>query len=215
MENYFTHAGIFCLIIVLLLVYAGLVRYGSKRPKKQIVFPSYEAEVDEGNVLFKNFYVGTSALRQEMEKILFFKSRKRRIGETSLKNHVEVLAHPRRGEKWFKAHINEIAHDGYCLEYLNKITDLEMMFWKKIEELNIDIAHDAQFQRLLISLQAGKPFSKRLVNFKYLLFSFASRYELMPEFLKVINTDPRFEHAKELYENGKNFRKVVGRPFIA
>lgn len=211
MDIYF-YLGL-ALIVLVFAAYIALVHYGNKKPQKEIVFPSSEAEVDKGNVLLKNFFVGTSALRQELEKKLSFKSRKRRIGETSLKNHVEVLAHPRRAEKWFKAHINEIAHDGYCLEYLNKITDLEMMFWKNIEELNIDIAHDAQFQRLLISLQAGKPFSKRLANFKYLLFSFASRYELMPEFLQVINTDPRFERAKELYKSGRNFRKAMGKPF--
>ncbi|MBP5615654.1 MAG: hypothetical protein J6X42_03790 [Alphaproteobacteria bacterium] len=102
---------------------------------------------------------------------------------------------------WFERETKKICHDRYCLSYLEDDTSLQKKFWENIQKLDINVEKDKRFQRLLID------YNDKWYVFKKLVYSYALRFDFLPELVEIMNKDQRFSFAKEVYEKGKADRK--------
>lgn len=102
---------------------------------------------------------------------------------------------------WFEENIQNISHDRYCLSCLEEDSRLEKKFWTTIRNLNLHIEKDKKFQRLIID------YNDKWYVFKKLVYSYALHYDFLPELVEIMNTNERFQSAKETYEKGKADRK--------
>jgi len=108
-------------------------------------------------------------------------------------------------DRWFKKHTAELMHDIACVAYIACYGHLENTFWKNIEALNLEPQNDFVFQKLIASVHCT-PWGICGQNCSNLLFSFGTRWKLLPCIAHIIETDPRFDSVKTTYEVAR--RKV-------
>lgn len=104
-------------------------------------------------------------------------------------------------DSWFERDTKKICHERYCLMRLDENPHLEKRFWLNIQKLNIHVEKDKKFQRFLID------YDDTWHVFKHLVYSYGLHYDFLPELVEIMNTDERFQSAKEAYEKGKADRK--------
>lgn len=150
-----------------------------------------EKEEIQGNIVIKSFYAEHSALRDKLEHVNLLDPQKRKQDPWDI---------------WFKQNTKRLCHDGACLAHISRYGHIEDTFFKNIARLELDVAHDSEFQRLLISVSYNSYAGEYYPNFRNLLFTYARHYDLLPEILEVLDKDERFANAKEVYEDGLKYR---------
>jgi len=195
MEDFWIWLGICALLLAALYRLSRMKRRHKKKSKKTPLQDTPSPD-EQTNEIIKNYYLfDDSPLMRKLQRVKSTDPDKRR---------------PDRHDKWFKEHIQELCHNGYCLGYIDTSAYRARLFWKTIDELQPEICQDLQFQRLLISLQGKGGFGTYFPNFSSMLFTYATRCPLLPELVKVLETDERFKRSREYYERGRAY----GQPFM-
>lgn len=185
-----------CFLLVCFFAWYEISCYRAR--KKILNAPTAPSDKDDDekeeipdNTIVKSFLYAHSALRDKLKRVNTLDPKKRAQDPFDI---------------WFKINTKLLCHDGACLDHISRYGHIEDTFFKNIAQLNLDVAHDLEFQRLLISISYNSHAGEYYPNFRNLLFTYARHYDLLPEILEVLNTDERFAHAKEVYEDGLKYR---------
>lgn len=104
---------------------------------------------------------------------------------------------------WFESHIEELAQNGWCLEYIYTKGHLTDTLFAKLKDPDKNLV----FQKLLISIFKNETFNVYQLNFGNLLFQYATKWELLPEVREILNKDERFSVVKDVYDRGREYAK--------
>lgn len=179
--------GVFILLLAALSRLSKM-KHHRKRKSKKAPLQNAPSPDEQTNAIIKNYYLfQNSPLMRKLRRVKTTDPEKRQ---------------PDRHDVWFREHIQELCHNGYCLGYIDTSANLSRLFWKTIDELQPEICQDLQFQRLLISLQGKGGFGIYYPNFPSMLFEYATRCPLLPELIEVLKTDERFKRSLDYYEHG-------------
>ncbi|MBO4293903.1 MAG: hypothetical protein J5896_00480 [Alphaproteobacteria bacterium] len=185
-----------CFLLVCFFAWYEISCYRARKKILNVQVKTSDKDYDEkedihGNIIVKSFLYAHSALRDKLEHVNQYDPKKR----------TQDL-----WDVWFRNNTKNLCHDGACLDHINRLGHIGDTFFKNIERLNVDVAHDLEFQRLLISVSYNAYARTYYTNFNNLLFVYAEHYDFLPEILEVLNTDERFAHAKEVYERGHQYK---------
>ncbi|MBO7097659.1 MAG: hypothetical protein J6W11_03365 [Alphaproteobacteria bacterium] len=185
-----------CFLLVCFFAWYEISCYRAR--KKILNAPTAPSDKDndkkeeiQGNIIVKSFLYAHSALRDKLERVNLLDPQKRAQDPWDI---------------WFKQNTKRLCHDGACLAHISRYGHIEDTFFKNIARLELDVAHDSEFQRLLISISYNSYIDEYRANFTNVLFTYARHYDLLPEILEVLNKDERFADAKEVYQDGLKYR---------